>query len=297
LQLESPEDILPWYALTDPNDTQLDDLANRYSLHPLHIEDCRHPGQRAKAEQGAGYIFVVLKPVTILEGTELRIADLCIFIGRDYCITVSDPGCHATGDALSRARRAGPDQEPGKIFYAIFDTITDSYLAAIDRFDDRIDEIEDLVLDRPRPDVLQEVFRLKRALIELRRVLANTRDVSLFTQRDAGPFLPADLGPFFRDIYDHVARNLDAIEMLRDLLSNTLDVYLSSVANRTNEVMKVLTVMSTIALPSIVISGIYGMNVKGIPFLDSQAGVWIVVGLMIASTLALLGLLRKFRWL
>jgi magnesium transporter len=288
---------LPWYALTDPNDTQLDDLASRYSLHPLHIEDCRHHGQRAKIEQGANYLFVVLKPVTILEGVALRIADLCIFIGHDYCITVSDPGCHATGDALSRARRADPNEEPAKLFYSIFDTITDSYLAAIDRFDDRIDEIEDLVLDRPRPDVLEEVFRLKRALIELRRSLVNTRDVSLFVQRDAGPLIPADLGPFFRDIYDHVARNLDAVEMLRDLLGNTLDVYLSSVANRTNEVMKVLTIMSTVALPSIVISGIYGMNVKNVPFLDSSAGIWIVLGMMAGSTVLLLGLLRKFRWL
>ncbi len=287
---------MPWYALTDPNDPNLDELATRYGLHSLHIEDCRHPGQRAKVEQGANYLFVVLKPVTIEDGTVLRFADLCIFIGHDYFITVSDPGCHTTSDALSRARRGDTNEEPDKLFYTIFDTITDSYLAAIDRFDDRIDEIEDLVLDRPRPDVLQEVFRLKRALIELRRVLVNTRDVSLFVQRDAGPLLSAELAPFFRDIYDHVARNLDAVEMLRDLLGNTLDVYLSSVANRTNEVMKVLTIMSTVALPSIVISGIYGMNVKKIPFLESPHGIWIVVGLMAASTILLLGLLRKFRW-
>jgi len=288
---------LPWFALTDPNDAQLDELAARYGLHSLHIEDFRHPGQRAKIEPGANYLFVVLKPVTILQKTELRFSDLCIFIGHDYFITVVDPGCHATADALSRARREDPNEEPARLFYTIFDTITDSYLAAIDRFDDRIDEIEDLVLDRPQPDVLQEVFRLKRALIELRRVLVNTRDVSLFVQRDAGPLLPADLAPFFRDIYDHVARNLDAVEMLRDLLGNTLDVYLSSVANRTNEVMKVLTILSTIALPAIVISGIYGMNVKNIPFLDAPYGIWIVVGLMAASTLLLLGLLKKFRWL
>ncbi|HEY3458551.1 MAG TPA: magnesium transporter CorA family protein [Bryobacteraceae bacterium] len=288
---------MPWFAFTDPNDAQLDELAARYGLHPLHIEDCRHPGQRAKIEPGANYLFVVLKPVTILEGAILRFADLCIFIGHDYCITVVDPGCHATADALSRARRDDPNEEPARLFYTIFDTITDSYLAAIDRFDDRIDEIEDLVLDRPHPDVLQEVFRLKRALIELRRVLVNTRDVSLFVQRDGGPLLPADLAPFFRDIYDHVARNLDAVEMLRDLLANTLDVYLSSVANRTNEVMKVLTILSTVALPAIVISGIYGMNVKNIPFLDAPYGIWIVLALMAASTIILLVLLKKFRWL
>jgi magnesium transporter len=105
-----------------------------------------------------------------------------------------------------------------------------------------------------------------------------------------------DLSPFFRDIYDHVARNLDSVETQRDLLNGTLDVYLSSLANRTNNVMKVLTILSTIALPALVISGVYGMNIKGIPFIDSPHGIWVVSGAMVLTTVGLLAFLKKFGW-
>jgi magnesium transporter len=111
------------------------------------------------------------------------------------------------------------------------------------------------------------------------------------------PYIARDLRPFLRDVYDHVARNLDLVEMMRDLLSGALDVYLSSVANRTNQVMKVLTVLSTIALPALVVSGFYGMNVKGLPAADSAYGVVLVILLMVGCTVLLLYLLKRFRWL
>jgi magnesium transporter len=116
-------------------------------------------------------------------------------------------------------------------------------------------------------------------------------------QRDSGNLVDAGLYPFFRDIYDHLLRLADTVDTLRDLLNNTLDVYLSSVANRTNQVMKVLTVLSTIALPALVISGIYGMNLEGLPFLHNPYGSLIVGGMMFASTVSLLALLRLLRWL
>ena len=119
-------------------------------------------------------------------------------------------------------------------------------------------------------------------MIELRRVLVNLRDACMSLQRESGSILTPELYPFFRDVYDHSLRLLDMVETLRDLLNNTFDVYLSSVANRTNQVMKVLTVLSTIALPALVISGIYGMNLKGLPFLESDHGTEIVVGAMVA---------------
>src|SRR5207248_10659462 len=124
------------------------------------------------------------------------------------------------------------------------------------------------------------IFETKRSLILLRRVLVNTRDVAGHLQRSESPFIARDLWPFLRDVYDHVARNLDAVEMQRDLLNGALDVYLSSVANRTNQVMKVLTVLGTIALPALVISGIFGMNLKGLPWIDSPHGSTIVGGIM-----------------
>src|SRR6202012_380385 len=127
--------------------------------------------------------------------------------------------------------------------------------------------------------------------------LVNTRDACNSMLRDQTDLIPDELYPFFRDIHDHVLRLLDSVETLRDLLNNTFDVYLSSVANRTNQVMKVLTVLSTIALPALVISGIYGMNLKGLPFLESNHGTEFVVGSMVVSPGVVLWMLKRFGWL
>ena len=211
---------------------------------------------------------------------------------------------HHRGFELSRnsecsgtARRKEPEQHPSKILYVVLDTLIDSYVSALDWFAEEIDRLEDSVLDCPEPRILQEIFEKKRNLIQIRRVLGNTRDACLFLQRDTEALIEKDLWPFFRDVYDHVARNLDTVETLRDQVTNTLDVYLSSVANRTNETMKVLTVLSTIALPALVISGIYGMNLKWIPFVDSPYAPLIVFGAMGVATAILLLLFRRFKWL
>jgi len=177
------------------------------------------------------------------------------------------------------------------------DHVVDSYLPILDHFDDLIDALEDEALENPTPDTLSRIFQNKRALAILRRILVNTRDVAGHLQRTESPYIARDLWPFLRDVYDHVARNLDLVEMMRDLLSGALDVYLSSVANRTNQVMKVLTVLSTIALPALVVSGFYGMNVKGLPAADSTYGVVLVILLMVGCTVLLLYLLKRFRWL
>ena len=289
---------MSWYQLERSDDPQLNELAARYHLHPLHIEDCKDPDTRTKIEQSPDYHFVVLRPLH-LEQTEdeLKTSPLFIFVGKNFCITVGDMECPPIRQAMERALRAGSDTPPDRILYLILDTVVDNYFAAVDAFDDRIDQIEDAVLDNPSPKVLQSIFDQKRSLIELRRIIVNTRDIGMHLQRDAGTLIDHKLYPFFRDVYDHLLRLADSIETLRDLLNNTLDVYLSSVANRTNQVMKVLTVLGTVALPALVISGIYGMNLKGLPFLENQYGTEIIGILMLVSTALLLVLLKALRWL
>ena len=287
---------MPWYQITDPQDPKLDELAAQYQLHPLHIEDCRHRRQRAKVEERPDYFFVVLKPVETMPDSELNFPDFDIFVGRDFCITVTEGSSGVIHDALARCERLAAPDRPDEIFYRLFDSIVDSYLPATDHINDRLDDLEDRVLDQPTPAAMQEILHLKRALIELRRVLVNTRDVGLHVQREPGSLISADLFPFFRDIYDHIARNIDLVETARDILNGSLDVYLSSVANRTNQVMKVLTLLSTVALPAIVITGVYGMNIKGIPFIDSPYGAQVVVGIMIATTALLLWGLKRMGW-
>lgn len=287
---------MQWHQIRDPQDPELDRLAAQYHLHPLHIEDCRHRNQSAKVEESRGYVFTVLKPVVIAQDGSLTTGDLDIFLGRDFVITVEELNCPSVRGLMDQVRAAGSDLRPDQLFYRITDGIVDSYLPVLDHFSEVIDQLEDQVLNRPTPDALAQIFETKRSLILFRRVLVNTRDVAAHLQRSESDLIQRDLWPFLRDVYDHVARNLDAVEMQRDLLTGSLDIYLSSVANRTNQVMKVLTVLGTIALPALVISGIFGMNLKGLPWIDSPHGATIVGGIMLATTIALLAILRMFKW-
>ncbi len=272
---------MPWYQLDDANDPKLDELARQYNLHPLHIEDARSADESVKVDTAPHYTFAVFKPVRLEPdpdnpGEQMpAFSPIDIFAGKDFLITISDPTCPTTQQALDRARRDGDDEHPGKLLYLILDTIVDLYFPAIDHL---------------------SIFAIKRELIDLRRVLVNTRDASLHLQRDPNTIIDADHQPYVRDTYDHIARLLDSVEIQRDLLNNTLDIYLSSVANRTNEVMKVLTVLGTIAIPALAISGIYGMNLKGLPFQDSPNGAEWVGGMTILSTILLLYILRKLKW-
>lgn len=276
-----------WHVIRDPNDPELDALAARYHLHPLHLEDCRHRNQSAKIEEHEDYVFVVLKPVSRNPGGELEICDLDLIFGRDFLITVEEGGECKVGPIIDRVR-AGAAARMDQAVYRVIDAIVDSYLPLIDDYNDRIDDLEDLVLENPTPRALSDMFETKRGLIQVRRVLANTRDVSGHLLRTENDLIGRDLWPFLRDIYDHLTRELDLVETERDLLNGALDIYLSSVANRTNQVIKVLTVLGTVTLPAVVISSLYGMNVEGLPWKSSPYAFWIVVGLIAAISLALL---------
>src|ERR1700677_3924153 len=294
---------MPWYDLADAHDPKLDELAKQYNLHPVHLDEARSEDESVKVDTAPLYTFAVFKPVRLIPDPDSPddqipvFTPIDIFAGKDFLITIADPTCPSTQQALERARRDGDDQHPAKLVSLILDTIVDLYFPAIDHFDDRIDQLEDKVFDDPSPEILQSVFAIKRELIDLRRVLVNTRDAALHLQRDPDTIIDAERQPYIRDTYDHAARLLDSVETQRDLLNNTLDIYLSSVSNRTNEVMKVLTVLGTIAIPVLAISGIYGMNLKGLPFEDSPHGAEWVGGLTVISTAILLYVLRKLKWL
>jgi len=281
----------------DPNDPELDALAERFHLHPLHIEDCRHGNQRAKVEEGTDYIFVVLKPVHVNATGEVRVTDLDLFLGPEYLISVQGGECPAVRVNLDQIRAANNSWRPDQLFYKISDSVVDAYSPALDWFNETIDRIEETVLEKPSPPTLQSIFEAKRGLIEMRRVLSTMRDVAGHLQRMETELIQRDLWPFLRDVYDHLARSMDMVEMQRDLLTGAMDVYLSSVANRTNQVMKVLTVLGTIALPSIVISGFFGMNTKDLPWINSPHATQIALGLMAVTTVGLLIVLKKFDWL
>lgn len=286
-----------WHDLRDPLDPELDRLAARFGLHPLHIEDCRHRSQAAKVEENPGYLFIVLKPLRLLGDDAIVPSDLDIFLGRDFLITVQEGDDSPVRHILDGIRRTAEPLRADQLAYRITDGVVDSYLPLIDHFSETLEQIEDEVLDDPSPQALARIFRTKRSLIELRRILANTRDVANHLLRIDNDLISRDTWVFLRDVYDHAARSLDLVEMQRDLLAGTLDLYLSSVANRTNAVMKALTILGTVALPVLVVSSFYGMNLPNLPWADSPGGLTFVVLLMAGLTLALAAVLRYFRWL
>jgi magnesium Mg(2+) and cobalt Co(2+) transport protein (corA) len=283
---------LPWFDVADPASPELDELAQRFGLHPLQIEDCRHRPQRPKAEEHDHYIFAVMKHMH--NHGELAFDDFDVFIGPDFLITV-----RSADAAVFDAVRARAEQEQidrlDKLFYTIVDQIVDGYQPVLDKIADDIADIEDAVLEQPDPEMLSRIFALKRKLVDFRRVSAGMREVVNDLMRREKGLLGDDLDMYFRDVYDHILRTVDMIETYRDLLSGSLDIYLSAVANRTNEVKKILTIWGTVALPLVIITGFFGMNLK-LPWEDSYHGTLFVLLLMTVSTVAVLVYFRIKRW-
>jgi len=283
---------LAWYDVSDPASPELDELAHRFELHPLQIEDCRHRPQRPKTEEHDHYIFAVLKHMH--SQRELEFDDIDLFLGPDFLISVRSKDSVIFESVRVRAEQEHIDRLD-RLFYMIVDQIVDGYQPVLDKLADDISDIEDVVLDRPDPDTLAQIFSLKRKLVEFRRVASGMREVvNNLTRREKG-LLGDDLDVYFRDIYDHIIRTVELIETYRDLLSGALDIYLSAVANRTNEVMKVLTIWGTVALPLVIITGFFGMNLK-LPWADSVHGTAFAVALMAISTITVLVYFKKKHW-
>jgi magnesium transporter len=285
-----------WHDIRNPNDPQLDVLAQKHNLHPLHIEDCRHRNQNAKVESQNDYLFIVLKPIELNDSFEITAGDLNFFLGKDFLITVQEFECPPVTDMLNRSH-AGEDRiRPDQLFYRIMDQLVDSYYPLLDRISGQMDDLEDKVIAWPDQHILEQIFDLKRSLIEIRRILANTRDLLGHLTRNEYPLIQKEMMPFLRDVYDHVIRNLDTVEIHRDLLTSTTELYMSSLANQTNQVMKALTIFGAVATPALVITGIYGMNLKHLPFADHPHSWGIVITMIGVISGSVLLVLRKLRW-
>ena len=283
---------LGWYHIDDPDSAALDELARRFHLHPLQIEDCRHRPQRAKAEEHDEYLFLVLKHLHANE--TLDFDDLDIFLGKDFLITV---GKTEGGLLESVQKRAAQDrvQRLDRLFYFLLDAIVDGYLPVLDQIAEETSDIESEVLETPDPPMLRRIFILKRKLIDFRRTSSAMREVVNAIIRREGGLMGDDLDPYFRDVYDHLVRTVDLVETYRDLLTGSLDIYLSAVANRTNEVMKVLTIYGTVALPLVIITGFFGMNLH-LPWISDPHGAYYASGLMVLSTFGILLYFKRKHW-
>ncbi len=284
---------LAWHDVDDPMSPALDELAHRFALHELQVEDCRHRPQRAKLEEHDRYLFAVLKHLT--PNAETGFGDVGVFVAPEFLVTVHQAALAPLIEKVRLRVEQGHVERLDKVFYLIVDTVVDEYIPLLDDLADQISDVEAEVLKRPEPDVLARIFRLKRTLIEFRRITGAMREVVNAIVRREGGLLGDDLDPYFRDVYDHLVRTVEFIETYRDLLTGSLDIYLSAVANRTNEVMKVLTIYGTVALPLVIITGFFGMNLK-LPWMESPYGAMYAGGIMALSVAVVLLYFHVRRW-
>lgn len=296
-----------WLALRDPGDAELRLLADEFDLHPLAIEDVRKRGQRPKLDTYADQQMLVLYealtpgPAPAEDAPTYALAELHLFGGPGWLVSVQWGDSPAVEAGLAQFRRAaGTNHDAGRVVYAVFDASADSYFPILDGMAERMDALEDLVLaggGGADGDGLREMLAIKRELLELRRVLGPMRDVANSLLRRTNELVDDAAEPYFQDLYDHLVRLLDQLDLYRDLLASVLDARLTVTSNALNVIMKRLTAITLILMVPTLIAGIYGMNFVYMPELDWPLGYPMALGLMLVAVVAAFAYFRSHDWL
>jgi magnesium transporter len=275
-------------------------LRDVLQIHPLTVEDVFTDRLTPKLEDYGDYLYIVMHGVRrdaqSLES--LGTIELDILLGKHWVFTHHLlPMRSIEGLAEDLGRNPKSHHEPAFLVHGLIDLLTEHYLPVVDRFEDEIDDIEKTVVLKPSPQLLQRLFGMKRSLQQLRRISAYQRDLLARLSRQESALIPARAAPFFRDVYDHFVRIADLADSYRELVTVSLEIYMSVVANRTNDVMKALAIVSTIMLPLTFIAGIYGMNFEHMPELQFMYGYPMALGIMGATALLCLFLFKRKGWL
>jgi magnesium transporter len=273
-------------------------LEKLLQFHPLTIEDTLNPNSRVKIEAYDGYLFVVLRTVRFCDTTadpyDLETENLYVYLGANYVVTVH-AGPSQIIDTVADLIRRSPDlfdRGPARLAHTLCDTAVDAFFPILDRLDEFVDGLESRVFERFDESALRDIFALKRTVLSLRRYLAPQREIFNVLTNRPSPLLPAESQLYFRDVYDHVLRINDSLDTFRELLSSTLDSYLTQVSNRLGSITKGLSVIATLSVPFVVISGMWGMNFVEIPLSHYRHGFWVMLVLQLALGVGLVALLR-----
>jgi magnesium transporter len=297
--LEETNDTL-WLDIVDPDDDDIRLLREDFHFHPLAIEDATHRHQRPKVDSYEHYYFVVFYCMGI-DGDDGRISasPLYLFIGQHYLVTVHRGPIDQVQETLRRWRDPGSPlkDDVGALIYALLDAIVDDYFPVMDQVAERVEDLEEQIFSNFDEAALQSIFRLKKDLLNVRRVVTPERDVLNVMLRRGIPVFSQDDVTYLQDVYDHIVRITDTLDTYRDLLSSSLDSFLSVQSNRLNQVVKVLTVTSIVLMSVTLVAGIYGMNFDNMPELHWRYGYVWALGLMAAISVGLVALFRRIKWL
>jgi magnesium transporter len=297
--------VLRWIDLRSPAASHLELLRDRFNFHPLTIEDCARFDQRPKLEEYQDHIFLVTQGFAAKGERidELELHELHAFLGEHYLVTVHQGDIGAVErvwlrlTAEPRLLGRGVDF----VYYLVADGIADDNFPILDLIGDELEDLEDSVLSSPRREVVQRIFELKHHLVWMRKVLSPQRDVLGLLAKRGDAHVDERTAVYLRDVYDHLVRINESIEANRDLLGNALEAYLSAMSQRTNEVMKYLTIMSAVFLPLAFVVGFFGQNFDNFPLLKdwvhSDALMWTMIGVCLATPIGMLAWFKHRDWL
>jgi len=279
----------------------IEKVGRQFNIHPLVLEDILNTGQRPKTEEFEDVIFVVLKMLHYNENSgQISSEQFSLVLGSNFLLTFQE----IQGDVFravrerirkskTRIRKAGCDY----LAYALIDAIVDHYFVILEALGDKIEDIETQLLDNPTHDTLEIIHEMKREMIYLRKQIWPIREIINSLVKSESSLIQEQLHVYFRDVYDHTIQIIDTIESYRDILAGMLDIYLSTLSNRMNEVMKVLTIIATIFIPITFVAGIYGMNFKFMPELEWRWGYVMVWAIIVVVVGIMIGFFKKKQWL
>ncbi len=279
----------------------IEEIGRQFGLHPLVLEDILSPNQRPKLEDYGSYIFLVIKKlIWNKEDDKFEYEQIGIILGENYVISFQERDTNLFNPIYERiqvpkgrVRLMNADY----LFYVLIDIIVDNYFIVLEKVGEEIENLEDILIKNPEPETLQLIYRLKRSSIELRKSIWPIREVINKLQREQSNLIRDELQIYLRDIYDHIFRISDLLENYRDIIFGMLDMYLSSVSNRMNDIMKVLTIISTIFIPISFLSGFYGMNFRYMPELTQPFAYPILIIVMSSIALVMLSFFRRKKWI
>ncbi|OGP92085.1 MAG: magnesium and cobalt transport protein CorA [Deltaproteobacteria bacterium RBG_16_54_18] len=293
---------ITWVNIDGLHQTSLlEALGDCYGFHPLVLEDILNTDQRPKIEDYGDYLYIVLRSLEYNERKkEIESDQISIILGRNFVFSFQEKEGD-TFDAVrerirtgkGRIRKMGADY----LVHALLDSIVDNYFFILEKLGERIEFLEEQLVTQPTTETLRTIHGLKRELIFLRKAVWPLREVVGSLERGESPLIQESTRIYLRDLYDHTIQVIDNVETFRDMIAGILDIYLSSVSNRLNTVMKVLTVIATIFMPLTFLAGIYGMNFKFMPELEWRWGYPLLWGVMVATGISMMIYFKKKKWL
>jgi magnesium transporter len=299
-RIDKDKKQITWINIDGLQDIKIfEDIGEVFGLHPLVLEDILNTDQRPKEEDYGDYIYMVLKNFHE-DGGNLLPEQVSIILGKDFVLSFEEKE-----NSIFKSIKEKLSQNKGKIrkegadylAHAIIDNIVDNYFIVLENLEEKMEDLEVDLVKKPNPVTLQNIHLLKKELIILRKSLWPLREAISSLERSDSLLINKNTGVYFKDIYDHTIAIIDTVETFRDMLSGMLDIYLSTVSNRLNEVMKVLTIIATIFMPLTFIAGVYGMNFKYMPELEMRWGYFGVLGIMLIVAMVMLIYFRRKKWL